>query len=299
MLLHLRPSRACVPLLIRAASPSHSPLPRATPSPRRGRLHELRPPSCALSRAPTPVPHAGRAVGAAGRLRPGRPRAPPPAAAAAGVPPWSEAAFTAVTAYALLLHAAWALRLPWSSALRRRAAPPAGAATVTSAQLRYVLRHPLLPLLPLVAAYAALLVASWQPDTLSLMLPGSLSAGLAGTPPSPSPAPLPPGGGGVSAARAWLPSLQFVPTMGSVSQLLSRPATAASCWAHLLTVNGFAAAACAADATRRRLPAAHSVVLILLAGPAGLACHLLTVAIVGAARGAARRRAARAAARAG
>jgi hypothetical protein len=33
---------------------------------------------------------------------------------------------------------------------------------------------------PLALAYTALLVASWQPDTLSLILPGSLQEGLAG-----------------------------------------------------------------------------------------------------------------------
>ena len=34
--------------------------------------------------------------------------------------------------------------------------------------------------LPLVAAYIVLLVRSWQPDTLSLMMPGSLADGFAG-----------------------------------------------------------------------------------------------------------------------
>jgi hypothetical protein len=34
--------------------------------------------------------------------------------------------------------------------------------------------------LPLIAAYIVLLVRSWQPDTLSLMMPGSLADGFAG-----------------------------------------------------------------------------------------------------------------------
>jgi hypothetical protein len=33
---------------------------------------------------------------------------------------------------------------------------------------------------PLALAYTALLIASWQPDTLSLILPGSFSEGLSG-----------------------------------------------------------------------------------------------------------------------
>lgn len=33
---------------------------------------------------------------------------------------------------------------------------------------------------PLALAYTALLIASWQPDTMSLILPGSLNEGLSG-----------------------------------------------------------------------------------------------------------------------
>jgi hypothetical protein len=36
------------------------------------------------------------------------------------------------------------------------------------------------PYLLLAAAYAALLAASWQTDTLALMMPGSLAEGLSG-----------------------------------------------------------------------------------------------------------------------
>ena len=52
-----------------------------------------------------------------------------------------------------------------------------GARNPDSRCARYT-RSPL-PLVPLcVVAYLALLVASWSPDTLSLMMPGSLEAGL-------------------------------------------------------------------------------------------------------------------------
>ena len=64
--------------------------------------------------------------------------------------------------------------------------------------------------------------------------------------------------------------------------------TAASAWVHLLTVNAFAGRYAYLDATRRRLPCVHSLLLCLLAGPAGLACHLLTRGVVTAWR--ARRR---------
>jgi hypothetical protein len=97
---------------------------------------------------------------------------------------------------------------------------------------------------------------SWHPDTLSLMLPGSLEEGL----------------------RTGQP--QFFPRLGGIMQLLSRRATAASAWVHLLTINAFAARHAYLDGTRRRLPVAHSLALALLAGPLGLASHLVTKAAV-------------------
>lgn len=103
-------------------------------------------------------------------------------------------------------------------------------------------------------------VLSWQPDNLSLMLPGNLADGLAtGTP-------------------------QFFPRLDSIMVLLSRRVTAASAWAHILTVNAFAARHVFISATRARIPAVHSILLCLLAGPAGLACHMLTRAAVTAHR---------------
>jgi hypothetical protein len=116
--------------------------------------------------------------------------------------------------------------------------------------------HRLAPLLPLALLYLALLGASWRADTLALMLPGSLEEGL----------------------RSG--QVQFLPSLSGVVTLLSRRATAASAWAHLLCVNAFAATWLLRDAARARVPVRHSLLLSLLAGPLGLASHLLTRAVV-------------------
>ena len=75
---------------------------------------------------------------------------------------------------------------------------------------------------------------SWQPDNLALMLPGSLSDALATGQP------------------------QFVPRLDTIMVLLSRRVTAASAWAHLLTVNSFAARYVFLNARARRVPAVRS-----------------------------------------
>jgi hypothetical protein len=49
---------------------------------------------------------------------------------------------------------------------------------------------------------------------------------------------------------------------------------------HLLTINAFAARHAYLDSLRSRLPVAHSLALTLVAGPLGLASHLLTKAAV-------------------
>ena len=64
-------------------------------------------------------------------------------------------------------------------------------------------------LLPLVAIYAVLLVNSYSPDTLSLVLPGSLKDGLSG---------------------GFNP--QFVPKLANISTLFSRVGVASSLWVH-------------------------------------------------------------------
>jgi hypothetical protein len=116
------------------------------------------------------------------------------------------------------------------------------------------------PFAPLAVLYVLLLALSWQPDTLSLMLPGSIEEGL----------------------RTGAP--QFFPSLRGIMALLSRRATAASAWVHLLTINAFSGRHIYLDGLRRRVPVAHSLALSLLAGPLGLACHLATAAAAAALR---------------
>ena len=148
-----------------------------------------------------------------------------------------EATFPIATVYTLCLYALM---------LRGRAS-------------RHLLRS-LRPFAPLAVLYVVLLALSWQPDTVSLMLPGSLEEGLrTGTP-------------------------QFFPSLRGIMALLSRRATAASAWVHLLTINAFSGRHIYLDGLRRRVPVAHSLALSLLAGPLGLACHLATAAAAAALR---------------
>lgn len=72
----------------------------------------------------------------------------------------------------------------------------------------------------LAAAYGLALAASWAPDTLSLMMPGSLSAGL---------------------SAGWNP--QFFPSLAAISDLLARPLASASFLLHVAFINLFAARA--------------------------------------------------------
>eukprot|EP00884_Botryococcus_braunii_P021381 jgi/Botrbrau1/7927/Bobra.9_2s0091.2 len=71
---------------------------------------------------------------------------------------------------------------------------------------------------PIALAYGYLLFYSWQPDTFSLILPGSLKAGFSG---------------------GFKP--QFMPSIAGISTLFSRILTAASLWVHILAINLFAA----------------------------------------------------------
>ena len=114
-------------------------------------------------------------------------------------------------------------------------------------------------LTPLCLLYLALLFTSWSPDTMSVLLPGSLAEGL-------------------SAGRF---NPQFFPALAGVAELFSRPATAASLWVHLLVINLFAARSIWARRFLRRgtggggggaaaavaAPVAHSVLLAGVAAP--------------------------------
>ncbi|CAG9464243.1 unnamed protein product [Pedinophyceae sp. YPF-701] len=131
--------------------------------------------------------------------------------------------------------------------------------------------------LPLAMAYAALLAVSWEPDTLQLILPGSLEEGLKG----------------------WNP--QFFPTVETMSTLFARPLTAASLWLHILTVNVLAARWALVEAVEWPLhtrpeaephgseaashpeslkhPCWHTVLLCGTLGPVGVAVHFATAAL--------------------
>jgi hypothetical protein len=74
------------------------------------------------------------------------------------------------------------------------------------------------PLLLIASTYGILLSWSWQPDNLSLILPGNLAEGL---------------------KNGWNP--QFFPKLSGIVLLFSRMGTAVSLWVHLLGVNLFAA----------------------------------------------------------
>ena len=77
-------------------------------------------------------------------------------------------------------------------------------------------------LVPLALIYTLLLAASWSPDSLKLLLPGSFSQG-------------------VSNMLAGKFSVQFLPTVDSVGLLLSEPLAALSAWAHLQFISFFLA----------------------------------------------------------
>ena len=71
---------------------------------------------------------------------------------------------------------------------------------------------------PSCALRAGALDRSWTPETLSLMMPGSLEEGLA-------------------TGKA-----QFIPTLSSIMTLLSARSTSDGAWAHLFCLNLFVAA---------------------------------------------------------
>lgn len=161
--------------------------------------------------------------------------------------------------------------------------------------------------LPLAAAYLCLLIQSWTPDTLSIIMPGSLEAGL---------------------SSGFNP--QFFPKLEGIAELFSRPSVAASWLLHVMVINLFAAktvllegevlalpcpaltyslcltadvhvdvvsymhasllmtrllnihACCpyASAGVRVGVPTAHSILLCALLGPLGWLSHQLTRALV-------------------
>mmetsp|Transcript_13915 Transcript_13915/g.35069 ORF Transcript_13915/g.35069 Transcript_13915/m.35069 type:complete len:262 (+) Transcript_13915:187-972(+) len=109
-------------------------------------------------------------------------------------------------------------------------------------------------LLPVALAYLALLCLSWQPDTVRILFPGSLQAGL---------------------ASGFNP--QFFPNLAGISHLFSRCGiTAASMWIHLLAMNLFVAVQICKDGYNRNVIAFHSVLLCVISGVLGCLSHAIT-----------------------
>jgi len=161
-----------------------------------------------------------------------------------------ELAWLGTTAYAL--GCVWACKA--ASTKPRREGDASFAVSERAASFVSSLRM----FAPMCALYGFLLYRSWTPETLSLMMPGSLEEGLA-------------------TGKA-----QFIPTLSSISTLLGARATATSAWAHLLCVNVFVARHVALK-TRERFerdgrapPVAHTLALAAVAGPLGLLAYALT-----------------------
>ncbi|GLC45192.1 hypothetical protein PLESTB_000425800 [Pleodorina starrii] len=112
------------------------------------------------------------------------------------------------------------------------------------------------PFIPLSLAYLALLVFSWSPDTLQIMMPGSLKEGLSG---------------------GFNP--QFFPRLEGISALFGRLGVTASWVVHVLVINLFAGRWCLLEGLRHGIPTAHSVLLCSVFGPLGLLAHCATKAL--------------------
>ncbi|KAK9842571.1 hypothetical protein WJX81_006808 [Elliptochloris bilobata] len=109
---------------------------------------------------------------------------------------------------------------------------------------------------PLALLYLYLLVHSWEPDTLSLILPGSLAEGFKG---------------------GFSP--QFLPSLSGIQLLFSRVVTAASLWVHIMAINLYAARAVYLQGLAQGVPVRHTVLLCAVCGPVGLLSHLATCAL--------------------
>ena len=115
------------------------------------------------------------------------------------------------------------------------------------------MRQALVLLLPLIAVYGVLLVNSYSPDTLSLVLPGSLKEGLSG---------------------GFNP--QFIPKLANISTLFSRVGVTASLWVHLLAVNAFCAFTLMHRGLAAGIPVHHTIVLSMVFGPLGFLSSYIT-----------------------
>ena len=161
--------------------------------------------------------------------------------------PLVELAFGGATIYALTVVLAMLLTIPGPQGRILNTAT--GARLPPRSRLRrFLASHACV--VPLALTYAVLLLCSWQPDTISLVLPGSLQAGL---------------------ANGWNP--QFFPSLVGICTLFSRHITAASLWVHVLAVNVAAARWVylqGVDGRVSRLTAALGVTMCAVFAPVGI-----------------------------
>jgi len=111
-------------------------------------------------------------------------------------------------------------------------------------------------LVPLSVFYGVLLLRSWNENTLSLMMPGSIEEGL----------------------RTG--KVQFIPRLQGISALLSERAVSASAWAHFMSVNLFVARHATLQSITFDFPVSHTLALCIVTGPLGLLSHVLTKSCV-------------------
>ncbi|GBF97735.1 hypothetical protein Rsub_10899 [Raphidocelis subcapitata] len=204
--------------------------------------------------------------------RPHHPQRGPRAVAAPAFPSFrrgaAEAAAAASTAAFPGLQSAVAPLVP--AALAAAAAALGAVALLTalapaSQAARRVARSNI-PYVLIGLAYGVVLLASWQADTLALMMPGSWADGFKG---------------------GFNP--QFLPSLDSVATLFSRSFTSASFLLHTVFINMFAARWIYNNGFDERLPTSHSILLAALVGPLGVLSHLITKAAFAAASAAAGR----------
>lgn len=108
------------------------------------------------------------------------------------------------------------------------------------------------PFVPLALGYGLLLANSWTPDTLSIMMPGSLEEGLKGFKP------------------------QFFPVLESISTLFQRPPTAASWLLHVWSINLFLGRTILLEGIDTGISTWHSLLLACVFGPLGMLSHMIT-----------------------
>ncbi|MEW5301927.1 MAG: hypothetical protein WDW38_008546 [Sanguina aurantia] len=120
-----------------------------------------------------------------------------------------------------------------------------------AAIIRHV-RSKMLPV-PLALLYAVLLINSWSPDLLSILMPGSLQEGLSD---------------GFK--------VQFMPRLEGIASLFSRVPTSASVLVHLLAINLFMGCSAFLQGLDEGVSTAHTLLLSMLCGPLGLLSFMIT-----------------------